>query len=176
MSEAQKKILEGLDISVQMEIEGQKYYEKISNESVDKLGKNLFEWLASEENKHRQKFEYIYELIRDNKQWPEIDIKLKKNKGPAEIFTEAKRSGKTNIVADSDKIGTVDKALEMEARTQEFYKSRAENSVYDIEKIFYESLIGEEQAHYLALIDYREFLIDPEGWFLKIEHHSLDGA
>ena len=34
----------------------------------------------------------------------------------------------------------------------------------------------EERGHYLALVDYREYLIDPAGWFRKAEHHSLDGG
>jgi len=25
-------------------------------------------------------------------------------------------------------------------------------------------------------VDYREYLLDPEGWLRKAEHHSLDGG
>jgi rubrerythrin len=66
--------------------------------------------------------------------------------------------------------------MEMENKTEKFYSSRGAEAVYGAEKKLYTSLAAEERGHFLALVDYREYLIDPAGWFRKAEHHSLDGG
>jgi rubrerythrin len=66
--------------------------------------------------------------------------------------------------------------MELENKTEKFYTSQGEEAVYDAERKLYTSLAAEERGHYLALVDYREYLIDPAGWFRKEEHHSLDGG
>jgi rubrerythrin len=66
--------------------------------------------------------------------------------------------------------------MEMENRTEKFYSSRGKEANYDAERKLYTSLAAEEKGHYLTLVDYREYLIDPAGWFRKAEHHSLDGG
>ena len=64
----------------------------------------------------------------------------------------------------------------LQERWDDFYRSQGEKAQYDVEKKFYETLAAEERGHYLALVDYREYLVDPAGWFRKAEHHSLDGG
>jgi len=81
-----------------------------------------------------------------------------------------------DIKAAPAELDAITIAMDMENKTYDFYKSRGEEAVYDVEKRFYEALAAEERGHYLALVDYREYIIDPAGWFTKIEHHSLDGG
>jgi hypothetical protein len=38
-----------------------------------------------------------------------------------------------------------------------------------------DELDTEEREEYLRLIDYLEFLNDPQSWYVKREHPSLDG-
>jgi hypothetical protein len=38
-----------------------------------------------------------------------------------------------------------------------------------------DGLDTEEREEYLRLIDYLEFLNDPQSWYVKREHPSLDG-
>ncbi len=59
METEQDKILEALQIAIQMEIDGKEYYLKASQESSSELGKKLLASLAAEEDIHRQKFEEI---------------------------------------------------------------------------------------------------------------------
>ena len=69
----QDKTLEALQIAAQMEIDGKEYYLKASQESSNELGKKLLQSLAAEEDIHRQKFEGIYNAIRNKKAWPVTD-------------------------------------------------------------------------------------------------------
>jgi len=37
-------------------------------------------------------------------------------------------------------------------------------------------LSNNEHEHYLSLKDTEEYLTDPASWYVKAEHHGLDGA
>jgi len=67
-------------------------------------------------------------------------------------------------------------AMDMESKTYDFYKSQSRNSVYDVERDFYEALATQEREHHLVLLDYYEYLKDPAAWFVTKEHPSLDGV
>jgi rubrerythrin len=176
MKDEQAETLEALRFAIQMEIEGKEYYQKASQKTYNLGGKELFQWLAEAEDKHRQRFEEIYEAIKNKKAWPEIDPQPGKKEKLSTLFAKAMETTAPNIKAPSAELDVVAKAMEMENETLDFYKNRVEKAVFDAEKNFYEALADEEKGHYLALVDYREYLIDPEGWFRKAEHHSLDGG
>ncbi|HAV10389.1 MAG TPA: hypothetical protein DCX22_02075 [Dehalococcoidia bacterium] len=64
----------------------------------------------------------------------------------------------------------------MELKSRNYYENQAADIASSTEKAFYLALAAEERGHYLTLVDYKEYLIDPAGYFLKSEHHSLDGG
>ena len=176
MGSEQAKTTEALQFAIQMEIDGKEFYQKASKESDNKLGKELFDWLSNEEDKHRERFEEIYKAIKNKKAWPEIDIKHKGTKQMNTIFAKALKADKPNVKEPSGELNAIAKAMDMENKTHDFYKSQGEKARYDAEKKFYETLAAEERGHHLALVDYREYLVDPASWFRKAEHHSLDGG
>ena len=176
MQNEQARTLEAVQFSIQMEIDGKEYYRKASRESGNKVGREFFEWLAAEEDKHRQRFEQIYGAIKKEKAWPAIDIQPRKGEVLNTLFSEAMRTVGTGVKAAGAELDAIARAMEMENTTHEFYKSQGEEAVYGAAKKFYAALAAEERGHYLALVDYREYLIDPAGWFRKAEHHSLDGG
>ena len=176
MVEEQAKTLEVLKLAIQMEIDGQKYYRKMSQQSGSQLGKDLFQRLADDESLHQKKFEQIYGSIRDKKVWTADDVRLSKHRKPATLFAEVlKKTSLAGNIADTE-LEAANTAIDMENKAYDFYKSRSEKASYDAEKKFYEALAAEEREHYLALVEYREYLIDPAGWFVKKEHPSLNGA
>jgi rubrerythrin len=176
MEREQSRTIKAVQFAIQMEIDGKEYYQGASQKSSNRVGKELFEWLAGEEDKHRQRFEVIYSSIKSEKAWPEVDIQPRKGDILNTFFSEAMRAASPTGKAASTELDTIAKAMEMETKTHEFYKSQGAEAVYDAERKLYTSLAAEERGHYLALVDYREYLIDPAGWFLKTEHHSLDGG
>jgi rubrerythrin len=176
MEDEYGKTLEAIQFAIQMEIDGKEYYQRASRESGNNMGRELFEWLAAEEDKHRRRFEDIYSAIEKQKAWPEVSIEPRKGDILNTLFSEAMRSVGPNVKAAGTELDTIAKAMEMETKTEKFYNSHGEEAVYGAEKKLYTSLAAEERGHYLALVDYREYLIDPAGWFRKTEHHSLDGG
>lgn len=176
MEDEQAKTLEALQFAIQMEVDGKEYYQKASQGSANKLGKDLFQWLAAEEDKHRQKFEEIYRAIKNKKSWSEIDIQPTRGERLGTLFSKALETVDPNIKDVTTELYAIDKAMDMENKTHSFYKLQGEKAAYDAENKFFESLAAEERGHYLVLVDYREYLIDPAGWLRTIEHHSLDGG
>ena len=172
----QEKTLEGVKIAVQMEIEGKEYYLKASQKSSNELGKRLLESLAVEEDIHRQKFEGIYEAIRNKKAWPVTDFQPDRGKRLRTVFAMATEEIGTKVKAPDTELEATQIAMDMENKTYDFYQKRAKDATYNAERDFYETLAAEEREHHLVLLDYYEYLKDPAGWFVKKEHPSLDGG
>ena len=173
----QNKTLDALKIAVQMEIDGKEFYMKASEGSGNRLGRELLESLAAEEDIHRQKFEEIYNAISSKKDWPKTDFQPDEGKKLRTMFSEATEGIGTYIKTPSTaELDAVQTAMEMENKTYDFYKKRSEKAIYEGERKFYESLAAQERQHHIILLDYYEYLKDPVGWFTNKEHVSLDGG
>ncbi len=176
METEQDKTVKGLQLAIQMEIDGKEYYRKVSQSSDNQLGKELFQSLAAEEDIHRQKFEGIYNAIRSKKAWPKIDFQPDRGKTLRTVFAKATEEIGSDIKAPATELDAIQTAMDMENKTYDFYKSQGKNASYDAERDFYQALAAEERIHHSVLLDYYEYLKDPGGWFVKKEHPSLDGG
>src|SRR4030042_5438913 len=101
MEDEHGKTLEAIQFAIQMEIDGKAYYQRASGETGNKVGRELFEWLAGEEDKHRQRFEDIYNAIKKQKAWPEVNIQPRKGEILSTLFSEAMRVAGTQVKAAS---------------------------------------------------------------------------
>ena len=176
MENEQAKTIKVLQLAVQMEEDGKKFYQKASRKSSNKLAKELFRHLANEEDVHRKKFVEIYKALKRGQNWPEVGAPSAKGEKIKSLFAEATKAlGRTFKVAESE-LEAIKIAMDMEVRSYNLYHSRSAESTLPVEKQFYKTLAGEERGHHLALLDSYEYLSDPAGWFTKKEHWSLDGA
>jgi len=170
----QSKTLEGLKLAIQTEIDGKEYYRKVSRSSDNQLGRQLFQTLAAEEDIHRRKFEEIYRAISSKKAWPRTDFQPDGGKRLRTIFIKATEEMGANVKVPTTELDAVKRAIDMEIKSYELYKSRSLTTTYDAERDFYELVAAEEREHHLILLDYQEYLSDPAGWFVTTEHPSLD--
>lgn len=176
MNEAESRLIEALKFAIQMELDGKKYYLQAGEESTHPVGKELFAWLAKQEDNHRQTFEKIFKSIADKQGWPAEHVKPDKGIRLGTIFGEAISNADKNIVGKKSEIETTARAMDMEIKSRDYYKKQAGLASSEVEKSFFTALAAEEQGHYLGLIDYKEYITDPAGWFTRTEHHLLDGA
>jgi rubrerythrin len=176
MESEQDKTLEVLKTAVQMEIDGKEYYLKASQKSSNELGKRLLSSLAAEEDVHRQRFEEIYDTIRNKKAWPATDFQPDGGRRLRTIFARVTEEMDTNVKAPDTELDAVQMAMDMENKTYDFYQNRGKDATHDAERDFYEIVAAEEREHHLVLLDYYEYLKDPAGWFVTKEHPSLDGG
>jgi rubrerythrin len=175
MENEQAKTMEVLRLAVRMEIDGKEFYLKASQESSNKLGRELFRQLANEEDVHRKKFEQIYAAIKIGQSWPDVEPPAEKGKKLKSLFSEATGALGTKIKVPESELEAIKIALEMEKKSYDLYHSRSEESTLPVEKRFYKALAGEERGHHLALTDSLQYLRNPAGWFTEKERWSLDG-
>jgi len=176
MSPEQDKTLEALQIALQMEIDGREYYRKASRSSSNESGKKLLASLAAEEDVHRQKFEEIYDAIRNRKDWPATDYRPGIDGSLKTVFAAAIEEIGDKAKTSDAEFDDVKTAMDMENKSYDFYQRHSEEAAYDAERDFYKTLAAAERGHYRVLLDYYEYLKDPAGWFVKKEHPSLDGG
>ena len=176
MTSGQEKTKQALQYAIQMEIDGKEFYLKAGKESGNELGKKLLESLAQQEDFHRQKFEQIYENIRRARKWPVVNFQPDAGKILKTIFTGETGGDAANIKVAQTELDDVQKAMRLEDKSYDLYHERYGQAAIGSEKDFYETIAGEERQHKLVLLDYYEYLRDPAGWFVKAEHHSLDGG
>jgi rubrerythrin len=175
MTTGQEKTTQALWYAIQMEIDGKQFYLKVSRESGNDIGKKLLASLAIQEDYHRQKIEQIYENIRKVNEWPPIDFQSDGGKSLRTIFSPKVNNIPPKIRVKQTELEAVQKAIQLEDKSYDLYHQRFEQAPKGVEKDFYETIAAEEREHKLILLDYSEFLIDPAGWYVKSEHHSLDG-
>jgi rubrerythrin len=175
MENEQARTMEVLQLAVRMEIDGKQFYLKASQKSGNRLGKDLFQQLAIEEDDHRRRFEEIYEALKRGQKWPDVEPPSEKGKKIRSLFSEATRALGSKVEVAKSELEAIKVALDMEKKSYDLYHSRSEESSLPVEKRFYEALAGEERGHHLALTDSLEYLANPTAFFTKSEHWSLDG-
>ena len=168
--------MEPLEIAIKMEIEGKEFYQKASEKSGDNLGKALFLRLSKEEDSHAAKAREIAISLAEGEKPLAIEQSLDSGKKLNSIFAKAKSEIEPRREVASSELEVIKIALAMEEKTRKFYEDQSEKAENEFERRFYNALKLEERGHYLSLIDYQEYLIDPTSWFTKSEHISLDGV
>jgi rubrerythrin len=176
MSDERKATLDALKTAIQMEIDGKEFYLKASKASGNELGSKLLNKLAEEEDLHRQVFEKIYGELSASKGWPDEQIQHDGGRGLRNIFSMAVEEMNADVKSMPAEIDAVQKAMEMENKTFDFYRGRAARATHDAEKKFYQALSIVEEEHHRVLLEYYEFLKDPAAYFVQKEHPSLDGG
>jgi rubrerythrin len=173
MDSEHEKTIEAVRFSIQMEIEGKEYYEEAAEKSQSNAGRELFGWLAAEEEKHRNRFEQIYEEIREKKAWPRIKFEANFKARAKNAFLKGISAGMSDSQGE---IELAERAMALEEKTYQYYHERQAKAQHKAEKNFYEAVAAEEKGHYLTLVRYREYVLDPASFFIEEEKPGLDGA
>jgi rubrerythrin len=172
----QDKVLEALQIAIQMETEGKECYLEANKQSTNEVGRKLLQSLADEEDIHRRRFQEIYEAIRNKRAWPKIVFCPDSGEKLRDRFARTCAMIGVNVSGGAGEFDAIEAAVEKEKESYDFYHRQSEQAIYDAEREFYEAVAVEEREHELVLLDYYEYLTNPAGFFIKKEHHSLDGG
>jgi len=176
MPDEQEATLKALETALQMEIDGKEFYLKASAASKNKLGKDLLEKLAAEEDVHRTVFQGIYDSIKSKRGWPDIKYRSDGGQGLRTIFAKALENMKKQEPGLKEELDAVKTGMDLENKTLDFYNARSKKATLDAEKQLYEALAMQEGEHHRVLLDYYEFLKNPAGWYVQKEHTSVDGG
>jgi rubrerythrin len=155
------------EFAINMEKEGQDFYEELAQKSPNQGLKNIFHMLAEDEKKHEQILE-----------------KMKQEAAPAlvdtEILGEAKSvfAGLTaNDLELGDSTGQIQlykKAQEIEKRSEEFYSLKAMEVQNEEQKNILLKIAAEESRHHFLLQNIIDFVSRPQQWVEDAEFNHLD--
>ncbi|MCX8126576.1 MAG: ferritin family protein [Dehalococcoidia bacterium] len=161
------RLLEALRTAEQMEVDGKAFYLKMTEASVNRRGKELFRVLASEEDVHRDDFRRIYEAVRDNRPAPSARTICADITRIHRLFSQAAPDLEPDITAAAEELSAIDTAIRMEEEGIDYYKKLEAGETDPSVKRFYKALVEQEENHRAALIDYRSYVLDPEGWLVS---------
>ena len=176
MKDGQNAIIDALKYALQMEIDGKKFYTLAAQESTNRVGRDLYSWLADQEGLHYKRFEEIYAALTADRGWPAASVKPAKPVRLGTLFSKLINEASKPSGTGPAEIGSADRAIDLEIKSRDYYRQRENQASSDAERKFFQAVAAEEQGHYLALIDYKEYITDPTGWFTRTEHHLLDGG
>lgn len=176
MPSEQDKVLDALKIALEMEVQGKEFYLKASEVSAHQLGKELLKKLAAEEDVHRALFKKIYDAMRSERGWPDVQYKSDKGQALETVFKKALKKLDKDQASLTTEMDAIQTGMDMENKTYDFYINRSSDALYDAEKQLYESIAMQEREHHRVLQDYYDYLKDPAQWYVKAEHTSVDGG
>lgn len=171
-----EEMLRALEKAIEMEKDSKECYLGAIKATENSVARKLLQSFMEEEDIHQHKFVEIYNAIRANKTWPAMDPKVGSDKKFKELLINTCQAIGIDAAANATPIHVLDAAIDKEDNSYNFYRGKANQSIFESERSFYNALALEEREHYLILVGYKEFLEDPAGWFTKSEHWSMDGA
>ena len=175
MDNEHERLLKALETAIEMEKDSKECYLEAIKTTENSLARELLQSFAEEEDIHQRKFVKIYSAVRANKTWPTMESTKVSDKKFKELLSNTCMAIGIDATASATHIHVLDTAIDKEDTSYNFYKEKASRSTFESERSFYNTLALEEREHYLILVDYKEFLVDPAGWVIEHEHLSMDG-
>jgi rubrerythrin len=168
--------LNALEIAMKREVEAKKFYVDASEKVSNAFAKDMFTTFAKEEEKHLTMVKKVYDRLKDERAWPKLvtsigDVVQIKSVSPKDL--EELNKNRQDIEVS---LGILNIGIAREEQSIKFYHELAEKASDPFETRFFIALEQEERGHYLSLWDYREYLMDPAGWFGMKEGFRLDGG
>ncbi len=168
--------LKALEIAMKLEEDGKKFYTDASEKATSTFAKDMFRSLAKDEDVHLGKVKEIYDKLKEERAWPKVVTSIGDVVKTKAVFPGDTKDLNMTEEEISESVKVLKMGMEMEEKSITFYNELAEKATDPFEVRFYLALAHEERGHYLSLWDYREYLVDPAGWFGMKEGFRLDGG
>lgn len=166
-----------LSAALDLEKKGRAFYEEAATSSGNALGREIFQMLMKDEVVHMGRIRKVYETLNAGEPWSDAWKEMTvEHRDLKVLFKEWTTKHDGAAEADAGDIEALDVGIDLEGRAVAFYEDHLAEAKEDTERAFIERMITEERYHYKALMDMKQYLSDPDAWFLESEHGSMDGA
>ena len=177
MAENNDRAVRMLTAALNLEKKGRAFYEEASTTCGNPLGREIFQMLMKDEVVHMDRIRKIYESLNAGEPWSTAWKEMKvKNRDLRKLFKEWTTRHGGAAGADAGDIEALDVGIDLEGKAVSFYQDHLVGAKDKIECAFIELMIAEERHHYKALTDMKQYLSDPDAWFLESERGAMDGA
>lgn len=151
-----------LEFAINMEIDGEKYYNNQAEIATDKDLKNIFLILAKDENSHAK-------ILQDKSNDLSYELKGNQTLSEAKNLFKGLKDFKNEIKQNPDQLDLYRVALEKEKESIDLYEKLLSQSEDDKSKKLFEFLIQEEKNHYTTLEELVSQLNKSNDWVESAE-------
>jgi len=173
MSSKREAHVEALQIALDTEKKGYKFYKVAAKSSKDPKGQEVFEHLAKDEIEHMGVIATVFESLTKDQPWMTYEEAVEKfGETPREkiIFPDVPEGTEE----DFDDLKALEEALEFEKKAVQFYTKQAQEADGEKAKAFYQSLIEIEESHVMIIQAELDSLMGAGIWLgfqeISLEH------
>jgi len=173
MTEIREAHVEALQVALDTEKKGYKFYMIAAKSSKDAKGREVFEHLAKDEIEHMGVITTMFESLTRDKAWMTYEEAVDRfGETPKEkiIFPDEPVEAQEGF----DDLKALEEALEFEKKAVQFYTDQAEQVGDDKARTFYESLIEIEAGHVMIIQAELDSLVGAGIWLgyqeISLEH------
>jgi len=174
MVKPQEFLIQALKDAVQMEIDGQKFYQDAAGRAESPGARQIFDYLAESEKYHIVKIREIYQKLEKDPAWTEAMAAFEPPGFEPHACVSA-LSLEIQGQATKEDLDALKTGLKMEECSIALYEKLARQTVNPLGRRFFLSLVSEERGHYLNLLDIHNYLSDPADWFYVTQMGNVDG-
>jgi len=172
----EKERLNALDVALNNEMREREFYLNNAKRTKNQLGRAMFQQIADEELEHYERLKELHGKWENKEKWPEtVPLKVKDTIVKNVLEDIVKKTEKMPE-KDDDDLKAIQTAIDFEAKGTSYYAKIRDEVSDPKEKEFFDLLSKIEHEHYLSLKDTEEYLTNPASWYVKTEHHGLDGG
>ena len=172
----EKERLSALEVALGNETKERDFYLRNAERTNNPLGKAMFRRIAEDELEHYERLKELHVKWASQDKWPETIPLTVNNTDIRDILVNTLRNIDKSAVTDPGDLEAIRTAVDFEEKGVRLYKDLAAASTDTREKDFFTLLSMIEYEHFRSLRDAEEYFEDPTSWFIKAEHHTLDGA
>jgi len=159
------------DFAMQMEKDGQAYYEEMASKAENAVLKNILVNLAQDEVKHYNIFKKFKE--GDFSGADQLAVETTVMTDAVNIFQQM-ASAPVPIGFPEDIVEAWKKAQEVEKKSEDFYREKATEADSDQMKAIINRIADEEHKHWALIENVLQFLSRPKQWLDDAEWNHLE--
>jgi len=171
-----KERLQAIDVALNNEMREHRFYMQHAEKSGNPVGKAMFRRIGEEELEHYRRLQELHAKWQKAEKWPEtVPLKVR-DTSVKDVLLGVLKKVEQGPATDADDLAAIRTAIDFEFKGVTFYEKLRDMVEDPKEKAFFALLAGIEKEHALSLQDAELFLTDPESYYRKTEHHTLDGV
>ncbi|MBN1755857.1 ferritin family protein [bacterium] len=169
MSNISPMAIEAIKTAINMEKEGQAFYESWSQKSKDPLAQKMFRKLAEEEKEHLATFQKIFDVLTGSREWREV---VHKSAFQPAITVFDKALEKKGNIAPTE-LEALNAAMTAEREAIQYYGKISDDTDDPTGKEILNKIKSEEEYHYDLLQSQYDYLTKT-GFWMDISEFRMD--
>lgn len=179
MAPSEEGTLKSLELAIQTEMDGKKFYEETRDRASNPLAKAAFTALAREELDHLRIIHRFHRELQEKGEWPDLEAPSESRDFAGVIktvFQEAMEHVDQEVQVDGDALEGYKMAMDLEQRAYSMYRRLKSETTDDRARTLYEFMEIQENQHYTFLEDSFKYLSNPLEFFDGEHYPHFEGA